>query len=670
MNTAQPIIRKWHPEQWLPLLALVALLAGIFGVSPAAAQSPDSVQQFGCNIRTDWPTYSVVRGDSVSRIARRFGTTTRVLIDANCLANANRIYVGQLLRVPATGGIPTPGPISNFNVGVSYQQFENGFMIWRSDNGLIWVFGNNGQLLTYPLSGYGWRYADRSVVFPPPNRYAPNNGFLKVWYNFAQVRSLIGWATTPTESGHLMNIRTVGDATSQTVVISLPDGRSANLYYSNWNYTDGSTNPITWSTGASYQQFENGYMLWRAVDGQIWVLSGLNGGSFQSFSVSQYAWLPLLPLGISDVPPAGGQAPINGFGKVWRNFPEIRRLLGWATTGEGGFTMNGTTTSPTSFTFNLHDNRAVRVSTGGWTVTSGPIVPPTPTATVTGTPVTPTPTSTPAEPRPGTTAAAFQTYENGYMLWRQDTGEIRIFYGTDGGITASYPQQNYANLPDNPVALPTPPGRVRPTSGFGKVWGNFPEVRSGLGWATAPEQGYTMTYRTVSNQQGGSSLWYSLPDGRNFIEVNRNWNFDRARLPFDETPEPRPADPVINSFTADVMQAAPGTSVTVRWETTEVAYTEFVVYDTGTNTALQYLENQPASGSTVFAIPRNISGDLRIVLTGLVPPFGDSPTPDTFERAVERELVVDVVAAAPISTPEVTVEAPAQPDVETTPEAP
>lgn len=44
--------------------------------------------------------YTVQRGDTVSALALRYGTTTWTIVSANNLANANRIYVGQKLFIP------------------------------------------------------------------------------------------------------------------------------------------------------------------------------------------------------------------------------------------------------------------------------------------------------------------------------------------------------------------------------------------------------------------------------------------------------------------------------------------------------------------------------------------------------------------------------------------
>ena len=54
-----------------------------------------------CYPRSDWPyIYTVVRGDTLSIIARRTATTVSALVTGNCLSNANVISVGQRLYVP------------------------------------------------------------------------------------------------------------------------------------------------------------------------------------------------------------------------------------------------------------------------------------------------------------------------------------------------------------------------------------------------------------------------------------------------------------------------------------------------------------------------------------------------------------------------------------------
>jgi len=46
-------------------------------------------------------TYTVVRGDSAIKIARRFGVDEGALLDANGISDPNRVYVGQVLTIPS-----------------------------------------------------------------------------------------------------------------------------------------------------------------------------------------------------------------------------------------------------------------------------------------------------------------------------------------------------------------------------------------------------------------------------------------------------------------------------------------------------------------------------------------------------------------------------------------
>jgi lysozyme len=56
-------------------------------------------------------TYTVVARDTLSGIAARFGTTTRNLMSLNGITNANRLKIGQVLKIPAGAVAPvTPGP--------------------------------------------------------------------------------------------------------------------------------------------------------------------------------------------------------------------------------------------------------------------------------------------------------------------------------------------------------------------------------------------------------------------------------------------------------------------------------------------------------------------------------------------------------------------------------
>lgn len=44
-------------------------------------------------------TYTVVSGDTLGRIAQKYGTTVDALAKLNDIANVNLIYVGQVLKI-------------------------------------------------------------------------------------------------------------------------------------------------------------------------------------------------------------------------------------------------------------------------------------------------------------------------------------------------------------------------------------------------------------------------------------------------------------------------------------------------------------------------------------------------------------------------------------------
>lgn len=63
------------------------------------------------NTVTSTINYTIQRGDTLSEIASRYGTTVNVLVNLNGIRNPNRIYAGNIIKVPITTRV-----ISNANV--------------------------------------------------------------------------------------------------------------------------------------------------------------------------------------------------------------------------------------------------------------------------------------------------------------------------------------------------------------------------------------------------------------------------------------------------------------------------------------------------------------------------------------------------------------------------
>ncbi|MCA9912379.1 MAG: hypothetical protein KC496_03485, partial [Anaerolineae bacterium] len=95
-------------------------------------------------------------------------------------------------------------------------------------------------------------------------------------------------------------------------------------------FSDGS------SLATTLQSFENGFMIWIAGTGDIFVFNAATH-IYERFAVWDYAGRPDNP--VTDQPPAGLIKPGFGFGKVWGNFWRVRRDLGWPVSSEVGMLM-------------------------------------------------------------------------------------------------------------------------------------------------------------------------------------------------------------------------------------------------------------------------------------------------------------------------------------------
>lgn len=70
---------------------------------------PEEVEQPGPPAETP-STYTVQAGDTLFRIAQRFGTTVDALARANNITNVNRLDVGTVLTIPGEGDLPPDEP--------------------------------------------------------------------------------------------------------------------------------------------------------------------------------------------------------------------------------------------------------------------------------------------------------------------------------------------------------------------------------------------------------------------------------------------------------------------------------------------------------------------------------------------------------------------------------
>jgi hypothetical protein len=71
-------------------------------------------------------------------------------------------------------------------------------------------------------------------------------------------------------------------------------------------------------------------MIW--ASGPIYVL--YSDGRYQRFDDTFVAGVDPVSTFLS--PPPGLLEPVRGFGKIWRNYPDVRTQIGWGSAGEVG----------------------------------------------------------------------------------------------------------------------------------------------------------------------------------------------------------------------------------------------------------------------------------------------------------------------------------------------
>lgn len=68
-------------------------------------------------------TYTVKSGDTLSAIAKRFGTTVQSLVKLNNIANPNLIYPNQVLKLSET--VQAPSESDNEKIGKQFKTALN-----------------------------------------------------------------------------------------------------------------------------------------------------------------------------------------------------------------------------------------------------------------------------------------------------------------------------------------------------------------------------------------------------------------------------------------------------------------------------------------------------------------------------------------------------------------
>lgn len=111
-------------------------------------------------------------------------------------------------------GCPSGSPPDVLSIPAALQRFQNGLMVWL--DGTIYVLYAGGSFQRYDDTFVEGQDPERSRENAPEGLYVPVRGFLKVWSNFSNVRSGLGYAIEP-ETG------------TQATVLRFSNGRMVDL---------------------------------------------------------------------------------------------------------------------------------------------------------------------------------------------------------------------------------------------------------------------------------------------------------------------------------------------------------------------------------------------------------------------------------------------------------
>jgi LysM repeat protein len=118
-------------------------------------------------------TYRVVRGDTLARIAQRFGTTVQALAALNGITNPNRIFAGQVLKISGgTGPAPQPTPVGTPPVSVS-----GGFELGGHVFGFQYAAQMRGAGMTWAKTQIVWDGSAPASSVAGAINAAKSNGF-------------------------------------------------------------------------------------------------------------------------------------------------------------------------------------------------------------------------------------------------------------------------------------------------------------------------------------------------------------------------------------------------------------------------------------------------------------------------------------------------------------
>ena len=114
-------------------------------MTPVGGEQTSTPAPSGCVVPEDWTPYTIQSGDTLFRLALRWGVTVDELADANCIEDRNNITTGQIIYAPPGSNV-TPSP--QLTPGVQTTSTPT-----RIENMSSFDCGNPDATITSPAAG-------------------------------------------------------------------------------------------------------------------------------------------------------------------------------------------------------------------------------------------------------------------------------------------------------------------------------------------------------------------------------------------------------------------------------------------------------------------------------------------------------------------------------------
>ncbi len=527
-------IRPFHRIRgWQGLLVAGALLLSL--LSQIANAGTSDVMEHGGHESDCASFHTVTAGETLTGISVSTGVSLSALAQVNHLSVTDQVLIGQELCIPHVIGAASPvapaAPAPTQRAGTSAS--------WTGK------YYNNQNLSGDPVLTRQDAVIDFDWDSGSPDTSVTNDSFSVTWtasvtfetgtYRFTAVADdgvrvyvddtlvLEDWnvhpATTTVQDTELTaGIHTVkveyfeagGEASIsiswEKQVAETPDCtiQPHSSLSSFWTHSSlGCASAEASTIWAAWQPFEGGNMIWRQTEDAVYVYA--NDGDWTRFEDN---WNEQALSNNRGTPATGLQSPVRGFGYLWETNDTVFNDLGWATGSEKGFCARiqrfekgilliGDTVQTcheNSHNFaseTVFAKNALQALTGGtWnfvcsTETHGVLKPYWDQGEL-GCPAS----------AGQTLWSAWQTFETGYMLWRQDEDAVFVFTDEEAWTRFSdnWDSQTYTSTRGT-----VPEGMHEPVRGFGYLWATNDDVHADLGWATDIEKGACMLTQAFDN---------------------------------------------------------------------------------------------------------------------------------------------------------------------------